>query len=76
MNSLPLKGAEMFISKAEKEDLFYRIAVLEQTVLAMKTSMAYKPEPKSNKGRTWSPEQRARASEQMKKIWINKKEKA
>jgi hypothetical protein len=66
----------MFISKAEKEDLFYRIAVLEQTVLAIKTSLAYKPAPKSNKGRTWSPEQRAKASEQMKKIWTKKKEKA
>jgi hypothetical protein len=64
----------MFISKAEKEDLFYRIAVLEQTVLAMKTSLAYKPETKSTKGRTWSPEQRAQASEQMKKIWMKKKE--
>ena len=64
----------MFISKAEKEDLFYRIAVLEQMVLAMKTSLAYKPETKSTKGRTWSPEQRAQASEQMKKIWMKKKE--
>lgn len=64
----------MFISKAEKEHLFYRIAVLEQTVLALKTSLAYKPEPKNGKGRTWSPEQRAKASEQMKKIWMKKKE--
>lgn len=64
----------MFISKAEKEDLFYRIAVLEQTVLALKTSLAYKPEPKNGKGRTWSPEQRAKASEQMKQFWKNKQE--
>jgi hypothetical protein len=64
----------MFISKAEKEDLFYRIAVLEQTVLSLKNSLAYKPETKSTKGRTWSPEQRAQASEQMKKIWMKKKE--
>lgn len=64
----------MFISKAEKEDLFYRIAVLEQTVLALKTSLAYKPETKSSKGRTWSPEQRAKASEQMKKSWVAKKQ--
>lgn len=64
----------MFISKVEKEDLFYRIAVLEQTVLAMKTSLAYKPEPSNRKGRDWSPEQRAKASEQMKQFWAKKKE--
>lgn len=57
----------MFISKAEKEDLFYRIAVLEQTVLALKTSLAYKPKEKTGKGRIWTPEQRALASERMKK---------
>ena len=57
----------MFISKAEKEDLFYRIAVLEQTVLALKTSLAYKPPVKSGKARTMSPENRAKLSAMMKK---------
>jgi hypothetical protein len=56
----------MFISKAEKEDLFYRIAVLEQTILGIKTSLAYKPATKSSKGREWLPEQRAEASARMK----------
>jgi hypothetical protein len=65
----------MFISKSEKEDLFFRIRVLEQEVLAFKTApLRVKPETKSTKGRTWSPEQRAQASEQMKKIWMKKKE--
>ena len=65
----------MFISKAEKEDLFYRIRVLEQEVLAFKIApLRVKPEPKGTKGRTWSPEQRAKASEQMKQFWKNKQE--
>ena len=57
----------MFISKAEKEDLFYRIAVLEQTVLALKTSLAYQPPVKSGKARIMSPENRAKMSAMMKK---------
>lgn len=69
----------MFISKAEKEDLFYRIAVLEQTVLSIKASLAYKPAAKTQKGRTWTPEQRKAQSERMKKQQAQaktKKEKA
>ena len=59
----------MFISKAEKEDLFYRIRVLEQEVLAFKTAPLYATQAtKSRKGRDWSPEQRAEASARMKKI--------
>jgi hypothetical protein len=56
----------MFISKAEKEDLFYRIAVLEQAILGIKASLAYKPATNTRKGREWSPEQRAIASANMK----------
>jgi hypothetical protein len=56
----------MFISKKEKEDLLYRIAMLEQTVRNIKTSLAFKPEVKPSKGREWSPEQRAEASARMK----------
>ena len=72
----------MFISKAEKEDLFYRIGVLEQRVndLTAKVVMLGKfPQARAEKprqGRDWTPEQRAVASEQMKKFWANKKEKA
>lgn len=55
----------MFISKAEKEDLFYRIAVLEQAILGIKASLAYKPEPE--KKRTMSLENRAKLSAMMKK---------
>jgi hypothetical protein len=68
----------MFISKAEKDDLFHRINVLEQTVSFLENKLvklsASKPEAPARKGRDWSPEQRAQASEQMKKIWMKKKE--
>ena len=58
----------MFISKAEKEQLFFRIAVLEQTVLRLQTASLYvKPAAKTQKGRTWTPEQRKAQSERMKK---------
>jgi hypothetical protein len=72
----------MFISKAEKEDLFYRIGLLEQRIndLTAKVVILSKfPEARADKGRqgrTWNPEQRAKASEQMKQFWANKKEKA
>ena len=56
----------MFNSKTEKEDLFHRIAVLEQTVIDMKTWLAPKPEESIRKGRQWSLEQRAIASANMK----------
>ena len=58
----------MFISKAEKEDLFYRIAVLEQTALTLRAAFAQTGMFKPRKGREWSPEQRAEASARMKKI--------
>ena len=68
----------MFISKAEKEDLFYRIGVLEKTVIFLENKLvklsASKPEATARKGRDWSPEQRAKASEQMKQFWKNKQE--
>ena len=70
----------MFISKAEKEDLFYRIGVLEQQardLTAKVVIMSKFPEIRkevTSKGRTWSPEQRAKASEQMKKSWVAKKQ--
>ena len=60
----------MFISKAEKEDLFYRISVLEQRVtdLTMKVVMLSKfPEARAEKKRTMSPENRAKLSAMMKK---------
>lgn len=56
----------MFISKAEKEQVYYRLAVLEQTILSIKASLAYKPETSTRKGREWTPEQRAKASALMK----------
>ena len=55
----------MFISKAEKEELFFRVAMLEQTILGIKASLAYKPEPE--KKRTMSLENRAKLSAMMKK---------
>jgi hypothetical protein len=63
----------MFISKAEKEDLFYRIAMLEQMVSAIRTSLAYTPEVKTRKGRSWSPEQRAHMSTVMKARHVQEK---
>ena len=55
----------MFISKAEKADLFYRIAVLESTVLRLQTSsLCFTTVPKK---RTMSPESRAKISAMMKK---------
>jgi hypothetical protein len=56
----------MFISKAEKEDLFYRIMVLEQTALTLRAAFAQTGMFKPRKGREWSPEQRAIASANMK----------
>jgi hypothetical protein len=56
----------MFISKAEKADLFYRIAVLESTVLRLQTAPLYLT-PAPEKKRTMSPETRAKISEMMKK---------
>jgi hypothetical protein len=63
----------MFISKAEKEDLFYRLAVLEQTIVGIKASLANLSEPKTRKGRDWSPEQRAEASARMKAYFAKAK---
>ena len=57
----------MFISKAEKDDLFLRIALLEQKVLSIKALLAKKPEAKTQKGRSWTPAQRKAQSERMKK---------
>jgi hypothetical protein len=63
----------MFISKAEKEQLVYRLAVLEQRVndLMMKVVTLSKfPEARSDKtrkGREWTPEQRKAQSDRMKK---------
>jgi hypothetical protein len=57
----------MFISKAEKEELFFRVAMLEQTILGIKASLAYKPETRTRKGREWTPEQRKAQSDRMKK---------
>jgi len=66
----------MFISKTEKADLFHRIQVLEQTILDLKTSIKAAqptPEVKKIKSRDWTPEQRAQASERMKKRFADKK---
>jgi hypothetical protein len=56
----------MFISKAEKAELFHRIAVLESTVLLLQTASLY-PKPAPEKKRTMSPETRAKISAMMKK---------
>lgn len=56
----------MFISKTEKEELFFRIKVLEGQVLRLQTSsLVLSPAPK--KKRTMSPETRAKMSAMMKK---------
>lgn len=70
----------MFISRAEKEHLIASVSMLQEQVRGLTAQvmlMMRHPEvrkPLANKGRTWTPEQRAQASEQMKKIWIKKKE--
>ena len=70
----------MFISKAEKAEIVASIKLLQEQVrdlTAKVVTMGKFPEarkPLANKGRTWTPEQRAQASEQMKKIWMKKKE--
>ncbi len=63
----------MFISKNEKQDLIYRISVLEQTILSMKTSLIQKPVAKPKTKKTMSPEKRAAQGERMKKMWADKK---
>ena len=62
----------MFISKAEKEDLFYRIGVLEQTILTLRASMK-KEAPVKGEKKSMSPENRAKQAERMKKMWADKK---
>ena len=57
----------MFISKAEKADLFYRIAVLEKTVRFLEVQLIRASEAKPEKKRTMSPEARAKISAMMKK---------
>ena len=57
----------MFISKAEKDDLFYRIMVLEQTALTLRAAFAQTGMFNPRKGREWTPEQRKAQSERMKK---------
>jgi hypothetical protein len=60
----------MFISKAEKDDLFHRINVLEQTVSFLENKLVQlsvsKTDTSTRKGREWSPAQRAIASANMK----------
>ena len=56
----------MFISKTEKEELFFRISVLEGQVLRLQTAPLY-PTPAPEKKRTMSPEARAKISAMMKK---------
>jgi hypothetical protein len=70
----------MFISKAEKASIEARIAQLTalvlkhdvdlQQLLAPKTKLV---EVKPKKGRNWTPEQRAAASERMKNNHLRKK---
>jgi hypothetical protein len=66
----------MFISKTEKARIETRIRQLEEglydaTARLLNLELAPKstvvPQPKSKKARTWTPEQRAEASERMKK---------
>ena len=59
----------MFISKAEKDDLFHRISVLEQTVkfLEKKLVQLSVSTPEPEKKRTMSLENRAKLSAMMKK---------
>ena len=68
----------MFISKKEKDDMLCRIMTLEQMVKFLEDKLVKlsvsKQEAPARKGRDWSLEQRAQASEQMKKIWMKKKE--
>ena len=60
----------MFISKAEKEQMYYRLAVLEQTVGFLENKLVQlsvsKTDTSTRKGREWSPAQRAIASANMK----------
>ncbi len=63
----------MFISKTEKSDLFYRIGVLEQTILSLRASMK-KEAPVKGEKKSMSPENRAKQSERMKQMWVEKKQ--
>jgi hypothetical protein len=62
----------MFISKEEKRAILFRIELLEGKVNDLICKLnSVEPQPTTGKparqGRTWSPEQRAAASDRMKK---------
>lgn len=71
----------MFISKEEKREILFKIELLEGKVDYLILRLAsLEPQPATGKpprqGRYWSPEQRAVASERMKKYQAEKKAKA
>ena len=69
----------MFISKAELEKIRNQIEFLQELAIKFQTEineLKVAQDKKPRKGRDWTPEQRALASQKMKKIWANKKEKA
>jgi hypothetical protein len=57
----------MFISKEEKKYVFDSIKELNR-IAALLLSKQVDKETSTRKGRDWTPEQRAEASERMKKI--------
>jgi len=66
----------MFISKAEKTELIYSVELLQLQVRDLKARVAnmertHKAEEKLH--RSMSPENRAKQSERMKKMWADKK---
>jgi hypothetical protein len=71
----------MFSSDNQKREIFSRLELLEGKVdYLIRRLGSVEPQPTTGKparqGRTWSPEQRAAASERMKKYQAEKKAKA
>ena len=52
-----------------------RVGLIEEAITKGYINELKGSQKKPRQGREWTPEQRALASEQMKKIWANKKEK-
>jgi hypothetical protein len=67
----------MFISKAEKKAINARLASLEIKLNFLELNMASKELPVANqkKDRTWTEENKAAASERMRKSWADRKAK-
>ena len=66
----------MFISKAEKQNIYTKIENLQMRVHELSTELFLlkSVEPKRTPPYIWSDDQRNAQSERMKKVWANKKE--